>query len=102
MNLIVENVIQNKNEIIISVNISVPVSIKNQQNIACAKKIMLGALAYLLANVTQIVTLVNIQNGDAHGDDLVVTCDKIAYTCQRLHRSMLITKRTIGVLMLIF
>ena len=60
MNLIAENVIQNKNEIIISVNISVPVSIKKQQNIACAKKIMLGTLAYLLANVTQIVTLVNI------------------------------------------
>ena len=60
VNLIVENVIQKKNGIIISVNISVPVSIKNQQNIACAKKIMLGIQAYLLANVTQIVTLVNI------------------------------------------
>ena len=60
MNLIAENVFQNKNEIIISVNISVPVIIKNQQSIACAKKIMLGIQAYLLANVTQIVTMVNV------------------------------------------
>ena len=36
--------------------------------------------------------------GDTQGDDLVVTCDEIAYTCQRLHRSILITKRTIGLM----
>ena len=55
LNVIIENVIQNKNGIMISVNVSV----KNQQNIACAKKTMLETLAYVLVIVTKTVALVN-------------------------------------------
>ena len=56
VDLMVENVIQNKNRIITCANVSV----KKQQNITYAKNIMPGILAYLLVTEIGIVTLANI------------------------------------------
>ena len=53
----VENVIQSK--IIIMINVDV--SVKKQQNIVRAKKIMLEILSYVLVSVTKILRLPNIQ-----------------------------------------
>ena len=48
MNLIVKNVIQNKNGIMIGVNVNA----QNQSNITYVKKIMLEILAYVIVSVT--------------------------------------------------
>ena len=56
-NFMVENVIQSK--IIIMINVDV--SVKKQQNIVRAKKIMLEILSYVLLSVTKILRLPNIQ-----------------------------------------
>ena len=54
VSFLVESITQN-----IGAMISANVSVMNQQNIVCAKKIMLAILAYGLASVTNIVTFVN-------------------------------------------
>ena len=55
VNLMVGNVTRGKNGTMITVNVSV----KNQQNITCVKKIMFGILVHELPSVTKTVRLVN-------------------------------------------
>ena len=55
VNLMVGNVTRGKNGTMITVSVSV----KNQQNITCVKKIMFGILVYELPSVTKTVRLVN-------------------------------------------
>ena len=55
VNLMLQNVIQSRNRIPISVNMKCK---KTPKNILYAKRIMLRILAYVLARVTNIVTLI--------------------------------------------
>lgn len=55
MNLMVENIIQNKNGIMISVFMNV----EKQENTGYSKMIISGILAYVLAKVRSIMIIVN-------------------------------------------
>ena len=79
MNLIVKNVIQNKNGIMIGVNVKT----QNQSNITYVKKIMLEILAYVIVSVTDCDMgeyLKDCACIKSLADDLVVTCNETVNT----------------------